>query len=129
MKITFDLEGVEELSADFHAGIDTLGQDLQHAVLEAADAAISEMQGNHPYQDRTFLLSGGMYVKPGRMTRLTANAEVRFQAPYANIVEDGQEGRARPYPITPQGIQAADIRLQQCVDDAAAAWCATMAKG
>lgn len=121
--IDFDLEGIEELSADLNFSRDVLAQDLMHAVVSAGDAAIEAMQTDHPYTDRTFLLSGGMRCRQfGRATRSRAEAIVTFDAPYAKHVNDGTS-KSKPYPFIPVGMAAARDELERCVTHALDVFC------
>lgn len=115
MSITFDLEGVDELSADLNSAYSYLSQDLQTAVLQAGDDAVTAMQVDHPYTDRTQMLTGGMYCKPfGRNTKTRAEAVVMFKAPYAKFVNDGTS-KSKPYPFIPVGMAAArDSLVDRC---------------
>jgi hypothetical protein len=46
----------------------------------------------------------------GRLTRTRAESIVTFEAPYANLVEDGT-WKSRPYPFMPQGMRAGSLEL------------------
>lgn len=120
--VSFSFEGMETFEGDWATAFDYLVQDIEHAAQEAAEAAIDEMQRNHPYTDRTGQLTGGMYVRDGQRTRLRCTKFVEFIAPYAKFVNDGTV-RSRPYPFLPQGVEAAQKRLDECMDDATAAFC------
>lgn len=120
--VTFSFEGMETFEGDWAAAYEGLVQDIEHAAQEAAEAAIAEMQRNHPYTDRTGLLTEGMYVRDGQRTRLRCTKFVEFRAPYAGFVNDGT-ARSRPYPFLPQGVEAAQKRLDECMDDATASFC------
>lgn len=117
MKLNFDLEGVDDFALDLSAATDYLGDDLRNAVLQSGDAAIAAMQGDHPYTDRTFLLSGGMRCRLfGRNTKTMAEAAVTFLAPYAGYVNDGTS-KSKPYPFIPIGMATARDELETlCVD-------------
>lgn len=106
--IEFDLVGeyIDALKTDIIVGREAMSRELMDIVLDAADAAVLEMQLNHPYTDRTQMLSGGMQVKPGRESRYTASATIVFLAKYAKFVNDGTV-RSRAYPFIPQGMDAA----------------------
>ena len=109
--LEMDLEGVDELTIGFLTGMDVLANDLANIVVEACVAAMFEMQTNHPYTDRTNLLTQGMKVRRfGRMTRTRAEAILTFDAPYANIVNDGSV-KSRAYPFMPQGERRAGVVL------------------
>jgi len=128
MGITFDLEGVDGLSFDLSSALDDLGADLRSCVLDAGDAAITRMQTDHPYQDRTYQLSGGMQCKMfGRQTRTMANVAITFKAPYAAAVNDGTE-KSRPYPFVPQGLESAAAVLEHSVSYSLDKFCATSAR-
>lgn len=125
MGVEFDLDGIDELAADFAMSIATLGQDLHHCVVAAGDDAITAMQASHPYQDQTYRLSGGMKCKPfGRQTLRMAMAIVTFDAPYANIVNDGSV-KTRAYPFIPRGILGAMISLERSVSYSLGKFCKT----
>lgn len=129
MQIDFDLEGVDEFALDLSAALDNLGADLRHCVLDAGDAAISRMQVDHSYTDRTFKLSGGMKCKLfGRQTRTMANAAVTFLASYAGAVNDGTT-KSKPYPFVPQGLEAAGDALERSVSFSLDIFCSTSARG
>lgn len=121
----FELEGVDELAGDLSAAIDDFGTDLREAVMRAGESAVQEMQQNHPYQDQTQRLTGGMQCRQGRQTRYTAQAEVTFEAPYAKYVNDGTV-KSRAYPFLPQGMRAAELELERCVDTAIGLFCTTL---
>lgn len=109
--IDMDLEGVDLLEIAVPFALEMLGRELVSVVDVAAAAAVTEMQSNHPYTDRTFLLTQGMRVQRfGRMTRTRAQAIVTFEAEYANIVNDGSV-KSKPYPFMPQGERAAERQL------------------
>lgn len=111
MKLDFDLEGVDLLEIAVPFAIEALGQELVSIVDVSAAAAITEMQSNHPYTDRTWLLTRGMRLKRfGRMTRTRAEAIVTFEAEYANIVNNGS-WKSKAYPFLPQGERAAERQL------------------
>ncbi len=109
--IEMELEGVDLLEIAVPFAMEELGRELTSVVDLAGAAAIKEMQGNHPYTDRTFLLTSGMRLQRfGRMTRTRAQAIVTFDAPYANLVNDGT-WKSKAYPFMPQGERAAEREL------------------
>jgi hypothetical protein len=111
VSIDMDLEGVDLLEIAMPFAIERLGIALTTVVDLAAVAAVEEMQSNHPYTDRTWLLTRGMTVRRfGRVTRNMAQAAVTFEADYAGMVNDGT-AKSRPYPFLPQGERAADRKL------------------
>lgn len=120
--LTFEIEGIDELGAAGSEALDFLSQALPQAVLDAGDAAVSAMQLSHPYQDRTYKLSGGMMCKLGRRTKWTALANVTFKAKYAGFVNDGTS-RSRPYPFIPIGERAAAPVLERCMGQALDVYC------
>lgn len=124
VNIGFFLEGIEELEAELLTSRDYMGQDLQTCVLMAGDAAVAAMQGMHPYQDRTYRLSGGGKCRPfGRQTLNQSMAIVEWDAPYAAAVNYGVPGKSRPYPFVPIGKLAAYLKLERCMDDALEKFC------
>lgn len=117
MTLSFSIEGIIEMGAAANEAIDLLSQDLSHVVVAAGDEAVAEMQRNHPYQDRTYNLSGGMRCRLGRRSRWRAEAVVDFTAFYAGYVNDGTS-RNRPYPFVPNGLRAAEPVLQREMESA-----------
>lgn len=106
-----DLEGVDLLEIAVPFATEMLAQELTSIVDVSAAAAITEMQQNHPYTDRTWLLTRGMRLRRfGRTTRNQASAMVTFDAEYANIVNDGS-WKSKAYPFLPQGERAAERQL------------------
>lgn len=71
----------------------------------AADAGIEAEQTNHPYQDRTYNLSGSAHVEIAN-----DGADMVWPAEYASYVNDGTE-RAKPYPFVPIASDAAEAML------------------
>lgn len=94
---------------DFSEAVLELEQDLQRASLDAADYGVEAMQQHHPYQDRTYALSGGMHVEPD-----DEEAVMVIPADYASFVDKGTS-RSRAYPFTPLGEHAAEEALEQSV--------------
>lgn len=120
--LTFDIEGIVELAAAGSEALDFLSQALPQACVDAGDAAVSAMQLSHPYQDRTYRLSGGMRCRLGRRTRWAALANVTFNAPYAGYVNDGTS-RSRAYPFLPIGEAAAAPVLEDRMSRALDIYC------
>lgn len=106
--------------------------DLREAALEAARAGIEEARRNHPYQDRTGVLSGYQgtdspeYRGPstGKQSATAAYqvrdageeaAEMVWPAFYASFVDKGT-GKSRPYPFTPQAERVAEETLKKNVE-------------
>lgn len=59
---TVTVEGVDELDRAWGAAASQLERDTDRATVAAADASVSAMQSNHPYEDQTYNLSGSMHV-------------------------------------------------------------------
>lgn len=111
LRMEFEFEGIEGLQSDLNKMTDLLAADLSRVVYDAAQAGVVAMRENHPYQDRTFLLTDGMHAKPfGRTTRTRAEAIIIFKAKYAKYVNDGTT-KSKPYPFLPIGEKAAGIAL------------------
>lgn len=126
--ISFDLTGIEGLEADIGVAYDNLVHELDYIVEESCEAGIREMQANHPYTDRTFLLSGGMHITEGKRTRTRCTKYIDFMAPYAGYVNDGTS-KSQPYPFLPQGIEAAQRNLDERMNSAMDRYCRTVAGG
>lgn len=123
----FNFDEMIYFEEEWSNAVDYLSQDLEQVVMDAGDAAIIEMQGNHPYQDRTYTLSGGMQCRLGKRSRYRAEAFVHFLAPYANIVNDGSV-KSQPYPFVPQGEAAGQRRLEENMTDALNKFCLTLSR-
>lgn len=119
---------LDSFVADYTRALDRCSEYLGYCTTDACVEAVRAMQGNHPYTDRTRLLTDGMRVRIGRKTRWTSVSEVRFEAPYANIVNDGSK-TAKPYPFVPIGIHAADTRMERCIREMMTIFCHTAAGG
>ncbi len=117
--INISIEGFEELNESWKRESIHMQQDLGHCVQEAADAGIAEMQRNHPYQDQTYKLSGGMYTTPVQVGARVIRCDIKFMAKYARWVNDGTR-YAKPYPFIPQGKRVAQEKLDLCVHQALA---------
>lgn len=124
----FSLEGISGFEADIVRGMENLTHDLEWMVTQAGEAGIEEMQHNHPYTDQTYKLSGGMHITDGDFTRTRCTKYIDFLAEYAGFVNDGTS-KSKAYPFLPQGITAAQKRLDECASDALASYCRTLSGG
>lgn len=110
---TVTVDGVDELDRNWLEAAHYLEQDSAQAALTAADEAVATMQERHPYQDRTYNLSGGMHGEPAGNPTIGAEGEtvheatIVIPAEYASFVDKGTS-RARPYPFTPRGEAQAE---------------------
>jgi len=123
----FDWREWESFEEEWSNAVDYLSQDLPQVALDAGDAAVTAIQQNHPYQDRTYLLSAGTHCVPGRVSKWRAEAIVQFQAPYANIVEEGSV-KAQPYPFIFIGREAAEHKLEERMNEALTKFCQTLSR-
>jgi hypothetical protein len=117
------VEGLDALKDRWSAVVHDLEDDLARGSLDAADYGVSTMQESHPYQDRTYNLSGSMHVVPATDGEGKREAELRVDAEYASFVDQGTS-RNRAYPFMSLGEHAAAEALQtnaQAAADAAAA--------
>lgn len=115
------VEGLGDFAEAWARAEAELTIDLAACADGAAQAGIEAYQANHPYTDRTGLLSGigqdGPYHRPGRRSRWQSTTVIEFEAPYANIVNDGSK-TARPYPFVPI-IEAGGVpELERLLDGA-----------
>lgn len=125
-EIQFDLSAFTDLDGDWYRAYDELSNDLEYATVQAGEAGIEEMQRNHPYTDRTYQLSGGMHITDGERTRMRCTKYIDFLAPYARYVNDGT-AKSRPYPFLPQGVEAAQKRLDECMQQSLDHFCRVLA--
>jgi hypothetical protein len=95
-----------------------LEDDLARGSLDAADYGVSTMQESHPYQDRTYNLSGSMHVVPATDADGKREAELQVDAEYASYVDQGTS-RSRAYPFMALGEHAAEEALQTNAQSAA----------
>ncbi len=126
MKTGWAVEGIEAFKARASAAIDQLRLDLREGVLDAARQGIEEARRNHPYKDRTGVLSGYRAAKGGRATsavQVNNSSEDNFMADmvwpafYAGYVDKGTSTN-RPYPFTPQAVAVATKALDENVQRA-----------
>lgn len=109
-----ELEGFIDRGGD---AVADLVHDVREAVTHAAAEGVREAQGNHPYTDRTYRLTGTAYPTNTYGGDLFPEAEMVWPAEYAGYVDEGTT-RARPYPFTPQAVRRADEVLEQDLDAA-----------
>jgi hypothetical protein len=105
------VEGAEDFERSWLSAFHDLEQNAALAAYGAAEEGVRVMQARHPYTDRTYGLSMSMCVAPeadrhdGDDVERCAAIEVR--ADYASFVDRGTS-RAKPYPFTPRGEDAAE---------------------
>lgn len=121
-EITIDFIGLERAEVEMNDAYEHLVQDLDFMAQQGAEAAIDEMQQNHPYEDQTYQLSGGMYVTDGDRSRTRCTKYVDFLAPYAGFVNDGTS-HSRAYPFVPQGVVAGQRKLDACAEQVLDRFC------
>ena len=125
MKFSADVTGLDALEATWASVVGHLKEDLGRDSMDAADYAVSTMQQSHPYQDRTYGLSGGMHAVEATNETGDREAELRVDAEYASFVNDGTS-RAQPYPFMPLGEHAAGEALQTNAERSVEAACQKM---
>lgn len=102
---TADIEGLEELKAEWAEGCDELGRDLETTTLLAAKDGIERAKTVHPYTDRTGNLTGEAHANA-----LARGAAMVWGMTYASFVDQGTS-RSRPYPFTPGAVAVAEESL------------------
>ena len=106
MPLSVTIEGLEELRAAWSAAVDRTRDGLREASLTAAAEGVREAQGNHPYTDRTYHLTGDSHADQTD----DGEAEMVWPVLYASYVDRGTS-RSRPYPYTPQAEDVAALVL------------------
>lgn len=102
---TIDIEGLEELKAEWAAGCDQLGKDLEEATLLAAKDGIESEKASHPYQDRTGDLTGEAHANA-----MARGAAMIWGQRYSSFVNNGTS-RSAAYPFTPLAERTAENSL------------------
>lgn len=115
---TCDIDGMDDLVKDLADATKQLNRDLSEAALDAAAGAMRAFQGSHPYQDRTYGLTGDSHVEQdsasgrdasGRFTGVRGAALV-WPAPYASFVDEGTS-RSKAYPFRERTEKNAEQRF------------------
>lgn len=124
---TIEIDGLTELAQALSVARDELMPDMADGCAVACDAAVAAMQASHPYQDRTYCLSGGMHtVQRTKLGRDGVEAQVQFVAPYAGIL-DSPDWLGGRFNFTQVGETAAAPVHEACISDALGRFCARVA--
>lgn len=119
MKLTFEIEGLEELKHEFAQATRVLKADLSDMSLQAAEAGVKEAKRNHPYTDRTHNLTDEAFAAPAIDRQGQTVADMVWPEDYASFVNKGTS-RSKAYPFTPQAEERAEQALKSGVDIAVA---------